>query len=138
MKYAQIIFSPTGGTKAAAEAVTARWDGPVETVDLCTPPGAPAEASFAPEDLALIAMPSYGGRVPALAAEGGYSDVPEDHWAAESVRQATELGLFEGVGGGFEADAHATYIVDLACAIAENTRERFLLIYIPRRISHNG
>lgn len=30
--------------------------------------------------------------------------------------------------GGFEADAHATYIVDLACAIAENTQERFLLI----------
>ncbi len=30
--------------------------------------------------------------------------------------------------GGFEADAHATYIVDLASAIAENTQERFLLI----------
>lgn len=30
--------------------------------------------------------------------------------------------------GGFEADAHATYIVDLACALAENTLERFLLI----------
>lgn len=30
--------------------------------------------------------------------------------------------------GGFEADAHATYIVDLACAIAKNTQERFLLI----------
>ena len=30
--------------------------------------------------------------------------------------------------GGFEADVHASYIVDLACAIAENTRERFLLI----------
>ena len=29
---------------------------------------------------------------------------------------------------GFEADAHATYIVDLACALAENTMERFLLI----------
>lgn len=28
----------------------------------------------------------------------------------------------------FEADAHATYIVDLACALAENTQERFLLI----------
>lgn len=28
----------------------------------------------------------------------------------------------------FEADAHATYIVDLACAIAKNTNERFLLI----------
>ncbi len=30
--------------------------------------------------------------------------------------------------GGFEADVHASYIVDLACAIAKNTRERFLLI----------
>ena len=30
--------------------------------------------------------------------------------------------------GGFEADVHASYIVDLACAIAENTKERFLLI----------
>lgn len=29
---------------------------------------------------------------------------------------------------GFEPDAHATYIVDLACALAENTNERFLLI----------
>lgn len=28
----------------------------------------------------------------------------------------------------FHADVHATYIVDLACAIAQNTRERFLLI----------
>lgn len=31
---------------------------------------------------------------------GGYSDVPEDHWAAGSVARATELGLFQGVGGG--------------------------------------
>ena len=30
--------------------------------------------------------------------------------------------------GGFEADVHETYIVDLACAIAKNTNERFLLI----------
>ena len=30
--------------------------------------------------------------------------------------------------GGFEPDVHASYIVDLACAIAENTKERFLLI----------
>ncbi|ASW43856.1 6-phospho-alpha-glucosidase [Clostridium isatidis] len=32
------------------------------------------------------------------------------------------------IEGTFEADAHATYIVDLACAIAKNTQERFLLI----------
>jgi len=29
---------------------------------------------------------------------------------------------------GFEPDVHASYIVDLACAIAKNTQERFLLI----------
>ena len=38
-----------------------------------------------------------------------------------------EKGTSKGVEG-FEADAHATYIVDLACALAENTNERFLLI----------
>ncbi len=37
-----------------------------------------------------------------------------------------EKGTSEG--GGLEADVHASYIVDLACAIAENTQERFLLI----------
>ena len=44
--------------------------------------------------LALELMPSV------LAAESGYSDVPEDHWAAENVRRSTELGIFQGVGGG--------------------------------------
>ena len=38
-----------------------------------------------------------------------------------------EKGTCKGVEG-FEADAHATYIVDLACALAKNTNERFLLI----------
>ena len=32
------------------------------------------------------------------------------------------------VGCGFEPDAHAEYIVDLACAIAKNTKEKMLLI----------
>lgn len=32
------------------------------------------------------------------------------------------------VGGGFEPDAHADYIVDLACALANNTKEKMLLI----------
>lgn len=39
------------------------------------------------------------GLVPSAAAEGGYSDVPADHWAAESISRATSLGLFQGVGG---------------------------------------
>ena len=43
-----------------------------------------------------------------------------------ACRDIIEKGTSEGCG--FEADAHATYIVDLACALAENTHERFLLI----------
>ena len=41
---------------------------------------------------------------------------------AEDHRKGT------AVGSEFEPDAHYNYIVDLACAIAENTWERFLLI----------
>ena len=43
-----------------------------------------------------------------------------------ACREIIEKGTAKDCG--FEADAHATYIVDLACAIAENTKERFLLI----------
>lgn len=43
-----------------------------------------------------------------------------------AARSVIENGTAEG--SDFEADAHATYIVDLACALAENTLERFLLI----------
>lgn len=43
-----------------------------------------------------------------------------------ACREIIEKGTAKGCA--FEADAHATYIVDLACAIAENTMERFLLI----------
>lgn len=39
------------------------------------------------------------GLVPEARASG-YSDVPADHWAAESIDRATELGLFRGVGDG--------------------------------------
>jgi len=45
--------------------------------------------------LTLLLLPV----VPARAAES-YSDVPENHWAYESICRATELGLIGGVGGG--------------------------------------
>lgn len=44
-----------------------------------------------------------------------------------TCRKIIEAGTSK-IEGSFEVDAHATYIVDLACAIAKNTRERFLLI----------
>ena len=69
MKYVQIVFSPTGGTLKAANAVTEEWSGSVEVIDLSDPNKDFSEYSFDSEDIALIAIPSYGGRVPGTAAE---------------------------------------------------------------------
>lgn len=67
MKFAQLLFSPTGGTQRAAEAITGAWEAEVETVDLTDPAFPPA--AFQERDLVLIAVPSYGGRVPPLAVQ---------------------------------------------------------------------
>lgn len=69
MKLIQIIFSPTGGTRKVADILTEEWDGEVACVDLSN-----AEMDFSKviteqEDVALVAVPSYGGRIPGLAAE---------------------------------------------------------------------
>lgn len=69
MKYVQVIFSPTGGTERAAGMITSVWSEKVETVDLSDPAGNFSEYRIEPEDIVLIALPSYAGRVPALAAE---------------------------------------------------------------------
>ncbi len=69
MKYIQLIFSPTGGTKRAAEAITSSWTASVETVDLTNADMDFSVCRISPEDVVLIALPSYGGRVPGLAAE---------------------------------------------------------------------
>lgn len=66
--FVQLIFSPSGGTRKAAEIMASEWDGPIETVDLSDPSVDFSKYRFGPEDTALIAVPSYYGRVPALAA----------------------------------------------------------------------
>ena len=48
--------------------------------------------------LFLACLLSLGLAPNAFAAD--YADVPADHWAAESISRATELGLFKGVGDG--------------------------------------
>lgn len=67
MRVVQIVFSPTGGTQKVADALTGGWNQPVEKVDLSDPSLEPV--SLAGEDVALIAVPSFGGRVPGLAAQ---------------------------------------------------------------------
>jgi NAD-dependent dihydropyrimidine dehydrogenase PreA subunit len=67
MKFAQLLFSPTGGTQKVTAAITGAWEAEVETIDLTDPAISPY--AFEAEALVLIAIPSYGGRVPSLAAE---------------------------------------------------------------------
>lgn len=69
MRYIQLIFSPTGGTRKTAELVSGEWSREVETVDLSEADPDFSICSFQKTDLVLIALPSYGGRVPALAAK---------------------------------------------------------------------
>lgn len=69
MKVTQIVFSPTGGTQQVIDAITSVWKSHVNTVDLTNPKNEYSSLNFSQNDIAVIAVPSYGGRVPALAAE---------------------------------------------------------------------
>ncbi len=67
MSMYMICFSPTGGTEKVAEILSQKIDVEVQMIDLCDPKL--PNHTFTDEDIALIAVPSYGGRVPALAAQ---------------------------------------------------------------------
>ncbi len=67
MDIIQIVFSPTGGTQRVADILTENLGKPARKIDL-TDAGLKT-TSLEREDLAVIAVPSYGGRVPALAAQ---------------------------------------------------------------------
>lgn len=69
MNITQIIFSPTGGTQRVADIITSEWENSVNKVDLSDTKADYTSLVFGKDDLAVIAIPSYGGRVPALAAE---------------------------------------------------------------------
>ena len=68
MNYTTMIFSPTGGTEKAVAALTSVWGTAARTVDLTDTGKDFSKVAFQPEDVAVIAVPSYGGRVPGLAA----------------------------------------------------------------------
>lgn len=66
MNFYNLYFSPTGGTKKVADAVAEGWGENFVPVDLMKPEKG---FSFTDDDLCLVAVPSYGGRVPAPAVE---------------------------------------------------------------------
>ena len=66
MNFYSLYFSPTGGTKKVADALASGWREAFLPVDLMQPV---THRLFKPGDVCLVAVPSYGGRVPAPAVE---------------------------------------------------------------------
>ncbi|MEG2119457.1 MAG: 4Fe-4S binding protein [Pseudoflavonifractor sp.] len=67
MKVYEIVFSPTGGTLKVADVVAKALASDVIQVDLTNAETDFSTVSFCPEDVCIVAVPSYGGRVPATA-----------------------------------------------------------------------
>lgn len=63
MSIYKITFSPTGGTQKVADILSAEFSQESKTVDLLEDI---REISFTEEDLCIIAMPAFGGRIPSV------------------------------------------------------------------------
>lgn len=68
MNLHSLVFSPTGGTRKAADALCAGFSLPVHTIDLCDRNLDFSSFSFTSQDLCVFSVPSFGGRVPGPAA----------------------------------------------------------------------
>ena len=69
MNMFQIVFSPTGGTQKVVDIITSQWEDSVNKIDLTDAELDYDALSLGKDDAAVIAVPSYGGRVPALAVQ---------------------------------------------------------------------
>lgn len=69
MNTVEIIFSPTGGTEKVANIIAQQWSEHPEKIDLGDAKTDFSQCAIGAEDQVLIAMPSFGGRAPAVAVE---------------------------------------------------------------------
>ena len=69
MNYYEITFSPTGGTKKVADFLANGLFKEAESIDLSDVNEDFSKFSLTEEDMTIIAVPSYSGRVPSTAAE---------------------------------------------------------------------
>ena len=68
MNYYEITFSPTGGTKKVANFLANGLFKEAESIDLSDVNEDFSRFSLTEEDMTIIAVPSYNGRVPSTAA----------------------------------------------------------------------
>ena len=66
MGHYSIHFSPTGGTKKVADIICGSLKGDFNEIDLCRNI---ENTSLVEDDICLVSVPSYGGRVPVTAIE---------------------------------------------------------------------
>ncbi len=66
-KVTLVYFSPTGNTKKSLEAMSEGLGGIDERVDLTVMTDKAFERHFEKDDVVLLGMPVYGGRIPAVA-----------------------------------------------------------------------
>lgn len=67
MSVYEIYFSPTGGTKKVSNILTEQLGNEVITVDLTMNQTEHQNVKIEQDDIAVISVPSYGGRVPDVA-----------------------------------------------------------------------
>lgn len=69
MRLFEMVFSPTGGTKKVCEILSNEFQGEKMQVDLMKSDASNGKVGILSNDICLIAVPSFGGRVPAPAVE---------------------------------------------------------------------
>ena len=69
MSVFEMVFSPTGGTRKVSGLVSEALDGDVATIDLTDSGFDFRSVSMAEDDVAVISVPAYAGRVPAVAVD---------------------------------------------------------------------
>ena len=69
MNTVEIIFSPTGGTERVAHIISRQWSESTVKIDLSDSKTDFSGCGIGKEDQVLVAMPSFGGRAPAVAIE---------------------------------------------------------------------
>ena len=69
MNVIEIVFSPTGGTQKVAQIMSEHWNKEAVKIDLSDTKQDFSECKITDQDMVLIAMPSFGGRAPAVAIE---------------------------------------------------------------------
>lgn len=69
MNIHQLTFSPTGGTRRVSKSICKAFDVESNITELCTKKENLKYPDINIDDLVVISMPVYAGRVPALAVE---------------------------------------------------------------------